>query len=377
MTGFARNSYRPCSPALEYRCKTCGEAWEKGENPLPAGQLLSVHAYQVHPQQSTPFTGGAVTPTNDLATALDSTFDRSEVAIAPVVNLRVDITDPARAHPIRDAALVIAFADNPRVEAVLDSATDLAARLSAAMDRRSKASLLMVSVHAARTGGARRFVIWTFPQQEVFDFSGTGNATRLEVVEAFIRESSLRKVASIEGKNTTSGMLTARVRDFQATGVERTAADLWIDKFLDAQLQMNSAEGTRMFARALRSAFNRAAGDQRVQDELTAAIAAVRVGGQRRLSVDQIASQYLGPTSSSALRIGMGAETSAAMFELDVSTFDSLIGFHRFTLDSGVVVSAPFAEIEAEGGVQVTEVNGRRRLRIEGSIAQEQVRTRG
>jgi hypothetical protein len=299
------------------------------------------------------------------------------VATAPVVNLRVDTTDPARPHPIRDAALAIAFASAPQLKAVLDAVTGLAARLSEAMDRRSKPALLMVSVHAVHTSDARRFVIWTFPQQEVFDFSVTGNETRLEVVEAFIRESSLRKVASIEGKNTPTGMLTARVRDFQATEVERTAADLWIEKFLDAQLQMNSAEGTRMFARSLRSAFNRAHDDQRVQDELNAAIAAVRVGGQRRISVDQIARQYLGPASSTALTMGLGAEASAAMFELDLATFDSLIGFHRFTLDSGVIVSAPFVEIVAEGGVKVTEVNGRRRLKLEGSIAQEQVRTRG
>jgi hypothetical protein len=235
----------------------------------------------------------------------------------------------------------------------------------------------MVSVHAAQPGDARRFVIWTFPQQEVFDFSVTGDNARLAVVEAFIRESSLRKVASLEGKNTPTGMLTARVRDFQAQGVEKTAADLWIEKFLDAQLQMNSTEGTRMLARSLRSAFNRAAGDQQIQDELTAAIAAVRVGGQRRISVDQIAQQHLGATSSNALTMSLGAEASAAMFELDVETFDSLIGFHRFTLDSGVIVSAPFVEIEAGTGVEVTEVGGRRRLKLEGSIAEEQVRTRG
>jgi hypothetical protein len=344
---------------------------------VPAGSLLSVHAYHVFPQQSTAFTGGAVAPTDELATALNSTFDRSEVATAPVVNLRVDTSHPARPHPIRDAALAIAFADDPRLGAVLDAVTGLAARLSAAMDRRSKPSLLMVSVHEGQARDARRFIIWTFPQQEVFDFSTTGNETRLQVVEAFIRESSLRKVASLEGRNTQTGMLTARVRDFQATGVERTAADLWIEKFLDAQLQMSSTEGTRMFARSLRSAFNRAAGDQRIQDELNAAISAVRVGGRRRISVDQIAQQYLGATSSSALTMGLGAEASAAMFELDLDTFDSLIGFHRFTLDNGVIVSAPFVEIEAEGGVEVSEVGGRRRLKLEGSIAQEQVRTRG
>ena len=312
----------------------------------------------------------------ELAAALDSTFDRSQVATAPVVTFRVDTASGSRTHPVRDVALEVAFCDDPSADQVLQSVLGLATRLSAAMDNRSKPSLLMVSVHSAHTEDSRRFVIWTFPQQEVFNLLLGDNEARLEVVEAFIRESSLRKVAFLEGKKEPSGMLTARVLDFQATGIERAAADLWIDNFLDAQLQMSSSEGTRMLARALRLAFDRTAGDQQAQDELGAAIAGARVSGQRRVSLDGVAHRYLGPVAAEALVAGIGAEARTAMFALDVKTFDAVIQFRRFTLDNGVIVSAPFAEIGSDG-VELSEAGGRRHLKIEGEVAQEQVRTRG
>jgi hypothetical protein len=347
----------------------------RGDIQVPAGPLLSAFAYHVFPQQMTSFAGGAITPTDGLAAALDSTFDKSHVATAPMVTLRVDATSPTRSHPIRDAALAVAFADDPQLEPVVSSVNGLAARLSGVMDNRSSPSLLMVSVHADVDANSRRFIIWTFPQQEVFNFSVQGSETRLEVVDAFIRESNLRKVAFLAGKNTLAGMLSARVRDFQSTGVERAAADFWIERFLEAQLQMSSKEGTRLLAQALRSVYNGAAGDEQIQEELNAVIAGVRVGGHRRVSIDEVA-RRLSPRSSDALTTGLSSEVSAAMFELDFDAFDSLIQYRRFTLDNGVIVSAPFVEMES-AGVEITELDGRRRLRLEGSISQEQVRTRG
>ena len=297
------------------------------------------------------------------------------MATAPTVTFRVDTASPTRAHPIRDAARAVAFAADGTADAVVGAVRELAVRLSGAMDNRSKPSLLMVSVHAGQSSDSRRFIIWTFPQQEVFNLLVAENETRLEVVEAFIRESSLRKVAFLEGKKTPNGMLTCRVLDFQATAIERAAADLWIEKFLDAQLQMSSSEGTKMLARAMRLAFDRTTGDQQAQDELNAAIAALRVGGQARTSLREVA-DGLGPAAAGALTTGISSEASAAMFELDLATFDAVIQYRRFTLNNGVIVSAPFVEMNS-GEVEVTEVDGRRRLKLEGDIATEQVRTRG
>ena len=240
---------------------------------------------------------------------------------------------------------------------------------------RSKPSLLMVSVHTAAVAGDRRLLLWTFPQQEVFNLRLSRGRARLELLEAFNRESSLRKVAMLEGPNTRTGMLIARVLDFQASATERTVADLWIVKFLAAALQMSDVEGTQLLARALRSAHSKTRGDQRAQDQITVAIAALRVTNVPRWSIDSVASTYLDSTAAAALVGAVRPEERAAIFGIDKERLDQLVQYTRFTLGNGVVVSAPFVEIGADRGVEVTEVDGKRRLRAEGEIQEEQVRS--
>ncbi|OBJ08548.1 hypothetical protein A5625_14595 [Mycobacterium sp. 1465703.0] len=332
-------------------------------------------AYHVFPQEQTSTAGGAIAPTAALENALNATFDTTQVATGPMVTLRIDPTSPTRAHAIRDVALTIAFAVDPQKASVVSSAAKLAARLCEIMDHRSSPALLLLSAHEGTTRGDRRFIIWTFPQQEVFSFSMRGSTTRLEVANAFARESNLRKVAFLEGKNVPAGMLKARVRDFQTSATERAAADFWIEKFLHARLQMDSTEGTRLLAQALRSVYNAAAGDEQRQEELNAVIAAVRVGRQRRLSINEVA-RRLSPLSGSALTTGISDEESAALFQLDAQAFDSLIQYRRFMLEGGAIVSAPFFEMN-RAGIEITELNGRRGLRLEGFIMQERVTTRG
>lgn len=339
---------------------------------MPAGQLIAAYAYEVSPRQLTRFAGGAVAPTDPLQAALDSAFDRSKILTAPAVTFLVDTSSPTRAHPIRDAALAVAFDPSPQ-EAVVGT---VAARLATSMDNRSKPSLLMVSVHESSQPSARRLLLWTFPQQQVFNLTFEGGHTSLELLEAFNRESSLRKVALLDGPNIPAGMLTARVLDFQSTAAERTVADLWIVKFLAARLQMSDAEGTQLLARALRAAHSKTRNDQHAQDQISAAITGLRVTAVPRWSIDSVASQYLDGVAAAAFIGGVRAEERAAIFGIDLQRLDQLIQYKRFTLDNGVVVSAPFVEIGVDGGVQVTEVDGKRRLHAEGEIQEEQVRTR-
>lgn len=339
---------------------------------MAVGSLIAVYAYEVAPRQVTPFVGGAVKPTEQLQTALDSTFDRSKIASAPAVTFEVDTASPTRAHPIRDAALKVGFAEDVQDEAV----KGLAARLANAMDNRSKPSLLMVSAHAMPASDERRVLLWTFPQQEVFNLGFAQGQTSLEPLEAFNRESNLRKAALLQGTRTKGGMLTARVLDFQASATQRTAADLWIVKFLAARLQMSDAEGTRVLARALRTAHAKTRGDQRAQDQITAAINALRVTTATRWSIDSVASTFMDGAAATALADSVREEERVAFFGVDTQRLDSLVQYKRFTLDNGVVVSAPFVEIGSAGGVIVSEVDGRRRLRAEGEIQEEQVRSR-
>jgi hypothetical protein len=244
------------------------------------------------------------------------------------------------------------------------------------MDNRSKSSLLMVTVHDAGRGSDRRVVTWTFPQQEVFSLNVSAGTASLVLLEAFNRESSLRKVAMVEGPNTNSGMLTARVLDFQAAAAERDVADLWIAKFLDARLQMNDTEGTQYLAQALRSAHTKTRNDVESQDQVLAAITGLRATSNLRQSLNAVADTYLSGAAREHFLASADPETRAAIFSLDRTRFDQLIQYKRFTLASGIVVSAPFTELGEDGAVQVTDVDGQRLLRIEGQITDEQVRLR-
>lgn len=342
---------------------------------MPAGKLLAAYAYEVAPRQTTTFTGGEITANVQLEAALDSTFDRSKIATAPVVSFEFDTTTSKRLHPIRDAALAVAFGTGSQGAVT----AGLAQRLADSMDNRSKPALLMVSVHDSGATGERRVLLWTFPQQEVFNLHLTARGKpKLDLLEAFNRESSLRKVALIDGHNTKTGMLSARVLDFQATATEKSVSDLWIAGFLAARLQMNSAEGTKLLARVLRTAHTKTTDDQQAQDQLLAAITALRVAPNPRQSLDQIERTYLTGTAAAAFRAAAGSpEVRAAVFPIDADQFDHLIQYTRFHLDNGVVVSAPFAALDpTDGAVKVTEDGSERRLQVEGRIEQEQVRTR-
>lgn len=339
---------------------------------MGAGTMISAYAYEVAPRQASDFVGGAVRIGQGLQSALDSTFDRSRLGSAPSVSFMVDETSPARAHPVRDEALQVAFGQGDQADSVIR----LASRLGDSMDNRSKSSLLMVTLHEAQAG-SRRLIVWTFPQQEVFNLRLNGGHARLELLDAFNRESSLRKAALLEGPNQPTGMLTARVLDLQSTAAERAVADLWIVKFLHARLQMSDAEGTQLLARSLRSAHTRTRDDTQAQEQINAAIAALRTSAQDRWSVDLVSRTFFSGAVADSFLAHARPEERGAVFSLDRDRFDHLIQYTRFRLANGVIVSAPFVSIGGEGGVTITESAGERRLHAEGVIEEEQVRTRG
>lgn len=339
---------------------------------MGAGKLLMAYAYEVAPRQLGPFVGGEITPSPQLQETLDMTFERSSVESAPAVTFEVDTISGSRAHPVRDAAIAIAFEGaNPK-----DAAQGLAARLAGVMDNRSKSSLLMISAHESDSPAERRLLLWTFPQEEVFRLNSTSAETNLELSEAFSRDSRLRKAAFLRGTNPKSGMLTARVRDFQASSSERALADFWIVKFLASRLQMGAIEGTNLLARALRDAHSKLKNDSSAQDQIVGAISAVRSVPKRRWSIASVSETFLSGDAEVAFKDSVRAEEQTVMFDVDIDRFDRLLQYQRFTLNNGVVVSAPFLEVREDSELTVSEINGRRRLRVEGDIEEEQVRSR-
>lgn len=339
---------------------------------MPAGSLHSAYAYEVSPRQTSLFEGGTVTSTPHLQTALDEIFDKSSVSTAPAVSFEVDSTSNTRKHPIRDEAIALAFTAGPHDSNVVR----LVQRLALSMDNRSRHSLFIASVHQTTDKTKRRVLFWTFPRQQVFNMSFSKGVANLQLIEAFNRESHLRKVAFLEGSNTQTSMLSARILDFQATSSDRGVADLWITKFLQARLQMSSAEGTQLLANSLRSAHGKLKGNQLAQDQITAAIESLRVTKTPQCSLESVSKQFLDDPASAAFKSGARPEELTAVFTLDIPSFEQILQYKRFVLDNGIVVSAPFGELSPDGGAKITQSANERRLRVEGLIEDEQVRSR-
>lgn len=340
---------------------------------MPAGRLKSLFAYEVEPQQPAP-QGGKVRANRALEDVLNSAYDRSPIAKAPAVTLRIDLASTARSHPIRDAAMTVAFGTPP---AGLTAAAGLAARLAGATDQRSKPSLLLVSAHEVPGGpaGDRRVLLWTFPREEVFRLD-VGASTRLSLDAAFNRESNLRKAAVLTGGNGRGDFLSAAVLDLQSGSADRAVADLWIVKFLDATMQMSKGEGTRLLARALRTAHDRLGGNVDAQAQIHAAITGLRSSGRTRWSLNDVATTYLGPSAAAPFRAAARPEELTALFDMDTDAFDKLVQFRVFRLDNGVFVSAPFSEIGTDA-LQIAAKGDGRELVARGLIEEEKVRTRG
>lgn len=333
---------------------------------MPAGTLLNAHAYEVAPRQAASFQGGNVGADPQLEQQLNEAYDAGRLDNVTAVSLIVDPTPSSRTSHVREA--LRALAHGTATEAG-SAALELAQRLGRSLDNRSKPCLLVASTHATSRSAEPRVVLWTFPRQSVFSLGLGGRRPKIRINQAFVRESYLRKAAVFSGGKAKTDFLTGRVLDKQALGTDRSVADLWISKFLEARLQMTPTEGTRLLARALRHAHDQFQDDPIAQSEIHAAILGIRASNAANISIDSIANQYLSPTVATAVRsVGRNDDAATAAFQLDKTLFDQQIQFRIYRLDNGVWVSAPFDQL----GDGVTREG--RRLTATGLVEEEQIR---
>jgi len=337
-----------------------------GRAGVALGKLLEATAYEVAPGQTSGFQGGLVDNLQPVEEGLAQAAGKGRLETGLPVSLRLD---GDRTSIVRDAVMAAAFrtqADFIRASVVL------AERLGNAMDGRSDASLLVVSVHE-QPKDVRQVVTWIFPKGTVIRRSGT----TVDLEEAFIINSRLRKAALLAGTDSRAGFLTARVLDYQTTAIDRKVADFWITEFLDARLQMNSAEGTSRLAGVLRQANDKMQDHPEHQEILHTAIAAVRTSPQQRLSIRGFATNFLpeGPAREAVLKATKSDEEATSIFDLDVPRFDRLVQYHIYTLANGIRVSAPFVQIGE--GVQIEETEDGRILSASGKIEEEKIRANG
>lgn len=329
-------------------------------------RVTRLYGYPVVPKQAP--TGGAVQVTNELANALEDAYTRAKVDSGLPVSFVVDTT--SRTNQPRDLVRLIAFGST---SAPASAGRQMAERLADAMDRRSRANLLIVSVHGA--GARREVVLWAFPKDEAFRFSSEGRNEKIEVVtDIFSQSSTLRKAATFSGQDTRNGFLTGRVRDFQANVADRYVADFWIERFLDSRLEMSGGEGTKLFAKAIRQAFAAIHDDLEAKDVLASAVTLIR-GRKQRMTIRKFAESL--PSDKAKQAVIDSAPNQAAVdatFDLDPAALAESIRFRLYELEGDVVVKAPFDEVGKS--VVIEHHDNDRVLKAEGRVVDESVRTR-
>jgi hypothetical protein len=333
-------------------------------------RLLRVHAYAVEPGRLTRETtveGGTMRTSSDLSRALDDAakpIDEDGIPIAFVL-------DPeTRTNHVRDLCRAVALEGPAKA---LEGARDLAKRLSGAMDHRSEASLLVLAVYDADSD-VRRLHMWTFPREEALRFRSGATPTIEFVRDIFSRRSRLRKGARFEGRDDRTGFLNGSAFDYQASYGVKPIADLWIVRFLNAQLEMTPSAGTRMIADCLRKAFDgsTSAGER---EELYRAALGVRGSRKKRWSLQEFAKTFLtDELGKRFISLAPNEQSRGALFDIDHAEFEARIDTRVFTLRDGVIVSAPFGTVGQS--VRPVRLEGKNEtlLRVEGVVAGEHVR---
>lgn len=342
-------------------------------------ELFRLHAYAVFPMRGADEAvapeGGAVT----ITAALKAILAESEAAARFDNRTLVDFEmpeDDSRVNDVRELVIGFGFRDGA---AVKQAAQGIATKLGNAMDMRSAACLLVLT--AMREGARRRITIWTFPRDQAFRFrSRQAGATIQILTDVFSQTSKLRKAARFEGRELRNDFLQGRVLDFQANQLSHDVANFWISRFLRCTLSIADDAGTRMLATAIRKAVD-ASGDVEEKEQLLTAVMAIRMSPRRRWSLDTFADQYLqGATKDRFLKAAPNPESRGSLFNFRRDEFEAALAYRVYTLETGVLVSAPLAEIGRS--VQVTEprdvpsADRRRELSCMGSVIDEKVRAR-
>jgi len=306
--------------------------------------LTRLYAYAVVAQKAVDSpavpTGGALALTGPLGEVVEQATRQAPQRNWLGVRLNVDTSDSSRSHPVRNAAIILAFGTSSEANS---AATEVAARLSGFMDQRMKGCLLAIAVD--KRDGGREVTLWTFPRDEALRLNASGGAApSVEVLQdAFSRRSNLRKAAVLGGADGgPTSFLTARVADLQTGGTGQTA-DYWIHDFLEAALSLAAGTGSRALARALKDAWDDAA-DEDERDQYYSAAIAARASTATRTSLTSFANGYLtGTAKARFLGTKDAREHRARQFAFDRQAFDSIANFRVLRTENGLRISAPFA----------------------------------
>lgn len=337
-------------------------------------ELVRVHAYQVEPQRlatsPTPPRGGSVAADDDFKSMLDEYLQKSKLQSQPTVNLRrhADGDGNAPTHQMREKFVTYCF---DTASAAKSAAIAIAQKLGKSMDDRSDSTLLMLAAY--QDDPVRRLVMWAFPKEEPLHFSMAGQQARVKILKnAFSRSSFFKKGALLEGENTQPSFWSAHVIDRQAESGTGTAADYWVNLFLDSVPSLSGRAGTLLLARCLRRTHD-ALTDQDDKDQLSNAIVALRASTKNQWSLQKFANDFLTDNAKKEFIERTPPESRAATFTLDKAEFSEKINLRVFRTEDNVMVAAPFSTIGKSLKIRDTAVA--RKIKYEGVVVSEKVRS--
>jgi hypothetical protein len=334
-------------------------------------ELLRLHAYSIVPQrtldETVPSTGGAIKPTAELRTVMEESEKAAKFEKQPLVEFIVDQT--TRTNEIRNAIIAFAFGEIAQAKA---AAVLLAQRLSTSMDERSTPCLFMPTAY--RNGEQARVVLWVFPQDGAFQLRVNRHSPSIDILKnIFSQTSRLRRAAAFEGRNLRTEYLSGRVLDHQAGSSTQDVANFWVSRFLQCSPSLRKEAGTRMLAKVVQKAYETCS-DQNGKEQIQTAIMAMRQSPHKRISLEAFAKNYLeGEAKEAFLDATPNSQTRATFFDFERQTFDDVLQFCVFQLNTGVYVSTPPSEIGSS-----VHISGQaeKKLVCEGIIIDDKIRMR-
>ena len=329
--------------------------------------FFRLHAYAVEPSRTTGLIetpeGGVINVTQALSRVLNRSIANAKFDDRVRVAFRVDAD--TRTNDVRDLVLAYGFGDE---EAASDAAAKLAVRLAGSMDQRSRIGLFIVA--ATIEDPSRTVYLWVFPRDEAFRFrTGTRGPSIQVLTDVFSQTSMLRKAARFSGRNRRNEFILGRVLDFQVRQKAKVAADFFISEFLMCSFGTYANSGTRILARAFRSAFDN--GSPEDQAELFNTMMNLRSSPGTEWSPQGIADELLsGGARDLFLKAIADEGTRATTFRFQPEIFDKAVGYRIFQLENGIYVSVPFDQI---GGAVKIAQNGN--LTARGKVLGEKIRS--
>ena len=148
-------------------------------------------------------------------------------------------------------------------------------------------------------------------------------------------------------------------------------ADFWIVNFLDARLAVSDQAATLLLANVLKRTHENLE-DPMSRMQIFAAAVALKTNSGRRWTFQRLAREFF---DDEVQKVFLGAIAAGNIhvtqaFGLDTDILDRQLNFRAFELETGVLVSAPFAEVGQSVKVEQSH------LSVAGTIRSDHIKGR-